>query len=157
MDVIAFDEDGAAKPHPIEENYLCGGFLFLNSTSRTVALWRELADVHRIQMGLAPRKPQYAFLTKEYLSSVNFGNEQNTFVELTRREVRSGRFSMGWLPLKEFRSGQWLGKVGIEEFRVIHANFVVGVDTKMNKLRAANLWFVEDQNRCRKTYSGSSV
>jgi hypothetical protein len=151
MDVIAFDEDGQMKPHPIEDNYLCGGFLFLNSTTRTLALWRELADVHRIQMGLEPRKQEYAFITKEYLSSVNWGNEQNTFSELTRREVRSGRLSMGWLPLKKFRSGRWLGKVDIEEFMIIHANFIIGVEQKISSLRAANLWFVEDPNRCRKT------
>jgi hypothetical protein len=39
-----------------------------------VIIWQELVEVHKIQMGLSPPKPEYAFVT-EKMSTEEWGNE----------------------------------------------------------------------------------
>jgi hypothetical protein len=142
MDIIAMDDSGITETHDVTRNVLCGGFLFLNSTTHTVMIWQELAEVHKIQMGLSAPKPEYAFITEEHLSSINWGNEQSTFIELVRRAQKLNKIFLGWLPYQDFRSGIWLGRVSIKEFKMIHTNFLIGAERKIQRLSETQLWFV---------------
>jgi hypothetical protein len=150
MDVIAMDDSGTRQTHDIT-----GGFLFLNSTSNTVIIWQELVEVHKIQMGLSPPKPEYAFVTDK-MSTEEWGNEQITFDELLRRAQKLNKIFLGWLPYQDFRSGKDLGSViqdgsgwnsgwfmkPSKEFRMVHANWVIGAESKIQRLIEAQLWFV---------------
>jgi hypothetical protein len=136
MDIVAMDDSGTRQAHDIT-----GGFLFLNSTSNTVMIWQELVEVHKIQMGLAPPKPEYAFVNQK-MSTENWGNEQITFDELLRRAQKLNRIFLGWLPHQDFRSGIDLGRVSIKEFKMIHANWLIGAERKTQRLKEAQLWFV---------------
>ncbi len=136
MDIIAMDDSGTRQTHDIT-----GGFLFLNSTSNTVIIWQELVEVHKIQMGMSPPKPEYAFVTHK-MSTENWGNEQITFDELLWRALKLNRIFLGWLPYQDFRSGIDLGRVSIKEFKMIHANWLIGANSKIQRLTEAKLWFV---------------
>ncbi len=130
------DDSGSRQTHDIT-----GGFLFLNSTSNTVKIWQELVEVHKIQMGLSPPNPEYAFVTIK-MSTENWGNEQITFDELLRRAQKLNKIVLGWLPHQDFRSGLDLGRVSIKEFKMIHANWLVGAESKIERLVETKLWFV---------------
>jgi hypothetical protein len=137
MDIIAMDDSGTRQTHDIT-----GGFLFLNSTSNTVIIWQELVEVHKIQMGLSPPKPEYAFVTHK-MSTENWGNEQITFDELLRRAQKLNKIFLGWLPYQDFRSGIDMGSVSnIKEFKMVHANWVIGAESKIQRLRESQLWLV---------------
>ena len=138
MDIIAMDDSGTR--HWTQDIRVTGGFLFLNSTSNTVIIWQELVEVHKIQMGLSPPKPEYDFVTDK-MSTEEWGNEQITFDELLRRAQKRNKIFLGWLPYQDFRSGKDLGSVS-KEFRMVHANWLIGAESKIQRLKEAQLWFV---------------
>ncbi len=136
MDIVAMDDSGTRQTKDIT-----GGFLFLNSTPNTVLIWRELVEVHKIQMGLSPPKPEYAFVTHK-MSTENWGNEQITLDELLRRAQKLNKIVLGWLPYQDFRSGVDLGSVSNKDFKVVHANWMIGAESKRQRLSETKLWFV---------------
>ena len=141
------DDSGNTKQHDERAMVLCGGFLFLNSTATTKALWRELVEIHQVQMGLSPRQPKHDHIISTDQSinnikqNINWGNEQSSFMALVRR---STTISLAWLSYEEFKSGQWLkeGRFDLRTLKMIHANFVIGMQAKVEALRRSKLWFV---------------
>jgi hypothetical protein len=147
------DDSGNTKQHDQSAMVLCGGFLFLNSTATTKALWRDLVEVHKVQMGLVPWEPRHAHAISpdqsiEHITkNINWGNEQSTFIALVRH---SRTVSLAWLPYEEFKSGQWLveGKINLQTLKIVHSNFLIGMERKVDALKRSHLWFVGDE-RCR--------
>jgi hypothetical protein len=146
-DVIAMDDSGNTKKHDEPSMVLCGGFLFLNSTATTKALWQDLVEVHKIQMGLVPRQLKYNHIIPPKQSilnsntNVNWGNEQSSFTALVKL---SKTISLAWLPYEEFQSGAWLkqGVFNLKSLKMIHSNWIMGLQGKVDALRKSKLWFV---------------
>ena len=131
----------------VTDKIACGGFLFLNSTANTRAVWGELLKVHKMQMGFSKKEAGYAqVLAASASKTANWGNEQNTFSVLARR---SKNLSIAWLPDEEFRSGLQLknGNFSLGNLRMIHANWMIGVTKKVENLKKQKLWFLSN-SRC---------
>jgi len=123
-----------------EHRIACGGFLFLNSTPNTRIVWRELLEVHKMQMGYSPRTAEASRVLSTSRSS-NWGNEQNTFSALMRQPRV---LSVAWLNDDYFRSGSQLkaANFSLKNLHMIHANWMLGVERKVQYLKKGKLWFL---------------
>jgi hypothetical protein len=111
-------------------------------------------EVHKVQMGLVPHNvSKYGHIISldqsiEHMhQNINWGNEQDTLNAIVKR---SQSISLAWLPSGEFKPGVWIrdGRFNLQgeskTLKMIHANFHVGIATKVNALKSQNLWFVRE-------------
>jgi hypothetical protein len=126
----------------------------LNSTATTKSLWRDLVEVHKVQMGLVPHNvskhghiipPEQSI--KHMHQNIDWGNEQGTFNAIVKH---SQSISLAWLPSGEFKPGVWIRdglfnvQVESKTLKMIHANFHIGMASKVNALKSHHLWFVRE-------------
>lgn len=114
-----------------------GGFIFLNATRKTVAMWAFLRDQFQ---GTLLRARDEGYL-------------DGGVSEMRMLPALLEKFDLRWafFPTTRFVAGKWYMR---EDFRaavdplVIHNNYVIGTGTKIARAKKWGHWFLDEEGKC---------
>ena len=134
---VIFDADFLSDPFDIggqvDFNRICGGFLVLKTSSAVQQIWSEVTSIHE------------NIIKRTNIDTAIEKTEQGILHELISDEARGIRVKQFSKEL--FPSGFDYFEDGFREKAcVVHNNFIVGIDPKIDRFKGLNLWMDEDSD-----------
>ena len=134
---VIFDADFIRDPFDIggqvDLNRICGGFLVLKTSSAVQEVWSEVTSIHE------------NIIKRTNIDTAIEKTEQGILHELISDEARGIRVKQFSKEL--FPSGFDYFEDGFREKAcVVHNNFIVGIDPKIDRFKGFNLWMDEDSD-----------